>query len=326
MRFAPLILPLLVLVLPAAVSAQLTVTFTTSGRTMPNDDYVTPPLGLAECTTDAMLDVRVRGLDGSGTILDVWRVAGTVDCTTTESRVMDTRTCTPLSLMADQSINSTTMQKDMAVSLSELVDCSAASSTFNVWFLVANAMASVEPVTLSGSLQIQYDSDPPSAPTELSDAMGDTMALAQWTQATASDILEYAVYADSSSVAGTCAESLANTQFVEGEPLPGGSLVELGRSSGNMLTFDPSDFASEPGNTAAIVVVTFDRAGNPSAVSNIACASRVETTGFCDAYDCGNGCSASGPLQPSGGRLGAFMMRIAAFTVARRRRRSRSGR
>jgi hypothetical protein len=325
MRSAPFIALLWVSVsLPSAAAAQLMVTFETAGRDAPFD-YTNPPVGLAECMANSTVDLRVSGLDGTGTILDVWRVAGTVDCTPTEARIMDTRTCTPLTLAVDQTINSTTMQKDMPIELSEILDCTSGSATFNIWFLVANAMASVEPVMLSGSLQIQYDPDAPAAPTGLTDAAGDTMASTTWTQPTVMDIFEYIVYADTTSVATTCEESLATTQLVEGGELPPG-MVELGRSTGSGLTIDPSQVTMDYGGTAAIAVVAVDRAGNVSVVSNIACASRIETTGFCDAYECGSGCSVSGAKKTGPSDFGAVFLAFAASTLALRRKKPRTRR
>ncbi len=310
------------LVLPTVARAQLMVTFESPGRDAPYD-YTNPPLSLAECEANDTISVRVSGLDGTGTILDVWRGTGNVDCTPTEARVMDTRTCEPLTLMADQSINSTTMQKDLQVEVQELVDCTSGTSQFQIWFLVANAMMSVEAVTLSGSLSIQYDPDGPSAPTELSDAAGDTMASTTWTQPTETDVQEYVVYGDGTSVAGSCDEALATTTIVAGEALPAG-LVELGRSTGSGLTFDPSALASTYGQSAAIVVVALDRAGNASVASNVACATRIETTGFCDAYDCGDGCSVAGGAGIAGAEetsgLALGLGALLAFVLGRRRK------
>jgi hypothetical protein len=325
MRSAPFIafFAAVLLTLPSTAAAQLMVTFETAGRET-NLNYTNPPVGLEECMANGTVDLRVSGLDGTGTILDVWRAAGTIDCTATEARVTDTRTCTPLPLTADQSIDSTTMQKDMTVQLSELLDCTSGAATYGIWFLVANAMASVEPVTLSGSLPIQYDPDPPTAPTNLTDAAGDTMATATWTQPAATDILEYVVYADMTSVAMACEESLAMTQLVEGAALPTAGLVELGSSVGSGVTINPSMITTMTGGTAAMVVVAVDDAGNVSVVSNTACASRIETTGFCDAYDCENGCSVSGAPRPGQGGLAALLVIGVTSTLALRRARRRA--
>jgi hypothetical protein len=127
------------------------------------------------------------------------------------------------------------------------------------------------------------------------------------------------VYGDPGSKARSCDDSLATTLLVAGEAVPAG-MTELGRSMGGGFAIDPVSVAPAYGDTFAMVVVAVDRASNESVASNVACGTRIETMGFCDAYDCGDGCSVSGVPAPKHGVLGGVFFALAACALAHRRK------
>ncbi|MBW2463466.1 MAG: hypothetical protein JRH11_17580 [Deltaproteobacteria bacterium] len=208
--------------------------------------------------------------------------------------------------------------------MSELIDCAGESGGVTIWFLLANTTMSTEAVTLFASLQVTYDKTPPSAPTDLSDTSGDSMASISWTQSPETDVQRYDVYGDPASVSGSCDDAKAATSLVAGGEVATASYRFLGQSTGSTVVIDPGELGLDFGQFGAIVVVATDQGLNQSPASNVACVARIETEGFCDDYGECDSCTVighPGMAKPSGTSLTALSFIFAVgLGFARRRR------
>ncbi len=316
------------LVVPALASAQMTLAVTgVAGRTNTAMlDLDTQPINADECAGNVDVTLRFTGVPTDKTLLDVWSVSGSTDCTDTAARTPMTRTCDPVTLSVPSQLQ-INMRSTLEVTfgVAELVTCGTGDSSHRIYFLAADGTATTEAVTDSAYFVLRVDQTPPAAPTEAMGLSGDTQVRVTWTGTDDGDRQEYRVYGDATSTVGGADCDPSASVFTEGEPVPDGATL-LATTMGPSATVDPRELGADIDTATAIVIVAVDRAGNESVASNVTCISRVPTTGFCDEYGDCKGCSASGgPGTPRSGGFGAVAIGL-AIAAARLRRRSKGAR
>ena len=312
-------------VAPSMAAAQMTLTYESPDEDrLPSVGYVSPPLGLTECELLDPVAFRLNGLDTTGTFIDIWSGPGSTDCTPAAARNPLDGTCTALTVTADTMLSGNPVQIDLDIAMSELIDCAGDSAGSTIWFLLANTLGSTEEVTLSVSLPVTFDRTQPSPPTEIGDTSGDTMATISWTQASDTDIQRYDVYGDPGSLGVSCDEARAATSLVPGSDFTAAGYVFLGQSTGSSTVVNPEDLGMATGDSATFVVISTDQALNSSVVSEVACVSRIDTDGFCDAYGECEDCSAAGRVGLETSQMVSFpaltFLFAAGLGFARRRR------
>lgn len=310
---------------PSMAAAQMTLAYESPDpNRLPSVGYVSPPLGAVECDLTDPVRFRLSGLDSTGTFIDIWSGPGTTDCSTVEARNPLDGTCTHVTVGADTMLSGSPSQANLDIYMNELVNCAGDSGGVTIWFLLANTTMSTEAVTLSASLQVTYDKTPPSAPMDLGDSSGDSMATISWTQSPETDVQRYDVYGDGASVSGSCDEAKAATSLVAGGEVATGSYRFLGQSTGSTVVINPGELGLDFGQFGVIVVVATDQGLNQSVASNLACVARIETQGFCDAYGECESCTVAGRpgmARPGGTSLSALSFIFAVgLGFARRRR------
>jgi hypothetical protein len=323
------ILTALVALAPATAFAQMTATvvqLNNSTRQASDFDLVTTPLNGTDCMS-ASMDIRLRMIDSSASLIDVWRGQ---NCNQTSQRAgMATNECVHLTLSGqDLTINSRTEIDLTEVAFAELLDsCSLGDGDYGIWFLAASTAMSNEEVSSYASIDIRLDTTAPMAPINIAGGRGGTQINITWeggngTGGEASDHKEYVVYGDPGSVVMGEDCSGSTTTLVPGSPVPSG-MTELSRGTGRSTTIDPRPLGAEENTSAYVVVVEVDQAGNESVASELACITRIATSGFCDAAgeNC-KSCSVTNAGIPRGPAAPALaIMALALLGLSRRKSR-----
>jgi hypothetical protein len=260
------------------------------------------------------------------TVLDVWTGTG---CHNVEPRTSTTSSACRHRFALTSFLPP---MQEFDVPLSMFGGCTEGGDGTNVsvYFLGATREMTPEAITAYGVLETTFDTVPPGAPTGVTAGSGDSAAPVNWTRSTGT-IHSYVVYArreGGGADGGTC------TGLAAGEAPPADA-VRVATTSGDAASarVNLRALGAAVGERVAVAVVARDRALNESVLSNIACATRIETCG----YLCGRGgevesCSVVGGVgagRRGGNRSAVWMSGAIALgwaLAAGRGRRRRRGR
>jgi hypothetical protein len=321
---------------PATARAQsITITVLgVSGRDLDERPITSPVLfSKADCDAGATVTLRIANIPTAGvTVLDVWTGTG---CNNVEPRTSTTSSACQHRFALTSFLPP---MQEFSVPLSMFGGCATGGDGTNVsvYFLGATREMTPEAVTAFGVLETTFDTVPPGAPTEVTAGSGDSAVPVSWTRSTGT-IQSYAVYArrgggGGGADGGSCGGLTAGMA-------PPADAVRVATTSGDAAsaTINLGALGVAVGESVAVGVVARDRALNESVLSNVACATRIETCG----YLCGRGgevgsCSVGGaPGRGGAGSrggtgglagLGALLGLIALARAAGGGRRRRAGR
>ena len=277
-------------------------------------------IGLNDCQSDAKIrfDVAMSGFQ-TGALFEVW--TGGSGCEAKESRIGASKTC---ELVLSQTITNTVtvevtprqMVKDPNIS----EDCTSntpGSKTWNLYFLIVDA--STSEVTQSALWPFTFDLTPPSAPLSVTASPAEN-ALAVSFKVVENEETErvrfYCSPVDSED--GSCSSS----------KLPAGEAPATGTGCGAMEVLGASkgttDSKLENYVPYAVAVAAEDKFGNVGALSEPACATPVEVTGYYEAYVAAGGQAGGGFCSFGPARRGAIPLTLGLLVglvaVLRRRR------
>ncbi|MEM1413817.1 MAG: MYXO-CTERM sorting domain-containing protein [Myxococcota bacterium] len=327
----------LVLVQASGVSAQVfRVTLTSidgpgngpDGIRTEAEGRVNQGVNAADCESEASRGATTLtfSIDGTGNSqLQVWRGAGSLDCSSAENRTGDiSNLCDDIGpeSVADETLEITLDELLMGTgSGSDACETDAAEGdVLTVYFFdTPNSLGNDDGTTFV-TQQVVVDPTPPIAPTFEQDAVsGNSQVSLSWNDLTDNRI-RYQLFADTS--LKTCADS---DLLVPGMVPTGVAALETTEELVASATVNPtSDLRLGVGESTRVYVAGFDNAENVGVLSQGVCVTRVETFAFCDALDdmaregmdvdtCPDGCDAGG----SGGASMAFAL-VALFAWRRR--------
>lgn len=293
--------------------AQLTVTVNQVDGAVPRTLLSRYVFNKAECDGGAEIDLTIANIPVGTTVLDFW--SGT-DCYTVAARTPPSGTCVhinfPLSVSATAS--SATFASG-EVTVPNLGGCNATATggeSLDIYILaMTTTPGGVEDVGLGyGMIATTFDVVPPTPPTGVTGGSGNTSVPVTWTGAADT---EYDVYV---STTGTSAEGGAC----------GGTPTQLVTTvSTASADLDPSTLGLAVGESRSVAVVARDKAKNESALSAIACITRVETCGYlCKRGEGFSTCSAVPGASRSAGAVGGGLLATALALLLVRARRNRS--
>jgi hypothetical protein len=251
-----------------------------------------------------------------------------------------------------------------------ITDLCGAEGAVTLWFLPVDTLDTSAAITPYGVYEVPLDTIAPIAPVNVRGGAGETQISVNWERSDSNISLNYVIWdpkpitttvaadagliteagtdasgaeaAGSSAVdnsddggvtdTGTsaCSSSLmAPGETIDPANLPKGLFKKTARGDVESFILSGSDINSP---RAAVAIVAEDLAGNVSVLSNIACVSVVDTTGFWDAYkqnggDADGGCACSLPGSrltaaghTAGGPLAALaLLGLAVMRVRRKR-------
>lgn len=232
------------------------------------------PVGSFEC--DRTIRFRFTNVDVLRATLRFFEGAGCSDPTVRTSTT--TISCRELPV-PDVAIDGRA-QRDVDIAASDLVPCDeGGSGVWTIWVLALNNPN--DAVTGTGqqaSFPLAYDFIPPSAPTDLTSAGGQSSASVEWTAA-GEQVSEYQVFADPTGCTdGTVTSTLLDPSMPD-ESLIATSVTGTARSA--RVTFPDS---VPIGGQMAVGVRGIDRAGNVGPLSAAVCVDRFNVASWWDAY------------------------------------------
>ena len=274
------------------------------------EDYSNPWINAEECaSSSATVAVSLRVLPMDKTFIDIWRGDGTRACNNTDERDPEQGTagCTYLA-----SINkSDDTERDETLSVGALLPCDSGDGDYRIWFLATNTEQDKTDVASYGYIQMRLDTRPPEPPMAVSGGSGDSAIPIDWD--VVSDAEFYNVYVDGDGCAGS--------DLVANQAPPADRSPYRRHTTGNSATIDGSAVGVEYGADAAVAITALDEAKNESPLSEVVCASRVQTVGFCEDYGKCEDCSASVVGGARGFGASGLVLGLAGLILAYRRRR-----
>lgn len=296
------------------------------GKTTEMDE----PINLDQCTRDVTLKFRVNNDTGSK-YLFVMRGS---ECNT--DRTGDkTNTCT---VVSEGKMD--TVLIDVPLTAKQLgLECGSADSDIHLYFLgQASESDELKESTDFVELTIAVDTVPPPAPTNVEGGEGEHSIPITWSF-DSTDVEYFWVFYEQ---VDTCpppafdpAASATSTTSDEdagvdpGENQESEIKIECGKGCKEVTSSAESTELVDKiavGETAAVVVVAVDEAGNLSPISNVACITSIATVGFCEINEnmggkCESGCSVGPGPGTHPGRLPAALLVLLAVAWIRFRRR-----
>jgi hypothetical protein len=227
---------------------------------------------------------------------------------------------------------------ELGISLSAItaaldLSCESGSvATPTLWFLAVSSSGGNEDVGTAygkfpgdGSLpsavtELRIDTDPPTAPTDVSGGSGERQIPVSW-DSTNEDVDDFLIYLDSTaspdSDGNTGCSSDVLIEGADPSTLPGHT-KRISAPTARSTDLSSSDI---DGDLAAVGVVAVDEAGNRSPLSNVDCVAVVPTDGFWDLYRAQGGQATTGcALQPARTNGVGWMLPLAALLLLRLRR------
>lgn len=293
-------------------------------------------ISAGECMANTPIPLQLTGVPFSPTMtqyVSVWRGTQTsAACQTGTNRRSTGTTDPPCTFVGSFDVDSTMF--DIPLGSMDAFDSCDTATTQEFWFLIVPAPEdNTTDVAAAnyGSLLIALDPTPPSVPTGLEPAAGDTQIEISWDNPTSETLSGANIYVDPAGCDETGAV-IAGGTLVAGQPPPGDPQVEVSGTAVRAATLNGEALGLEYGQYAAVAVTLVDLGTNESNLSNVVCIQRVEVRGFWDAY-CADrglddaactdqyGCAVSVPGGGRGWLAGLGFVLGAILLVSRRRSR-----
>ncbi|MBK8172564.1 MAG: hypothetical protein IPK60_19810 [Sandaracinaceae bacterium] len=319
----------------ATAHAQMTASITAiSDRPSPNDATTMPLVAINayECEIDATITLLMNGIPASQTTLDFWR--GTA-CNDAVNRTSTTSTaCTYLFSLNTGGRSMYTLEP---IAFSQFDICDN-EGTNHIFILSTTSERSSEAVTTFAPLDLTVDTVAPGEPSSVVVSDGDTQAHVAWAASTSTEVGQtYRVYVDTNIGgsatadggtdvdagdvdAGTDSTGCTSSFLAAGDVLsldwtaPEGVYVYT-ITSATSFDINPSALGMAIGERGYVALASQDVARNRSGLTTGSCFTRIQTTGFWDAYQSSGGSASTCSVSRVGGVNGSAWMIVVALAV-----------
>jgi uncharacterized protein (TIGR03382 family) len=293
--------------------------------------------GVGDDDANVEIEVSLRMLP-SATFLEVWtdRGAGGNNCNTADARSPQTSTGRPAcnqiedaAVMNPVSVGTQTVKLRARDLFGDGDEAGCSSSTQKIYFVPLNnrttEAATGNSESLSTSpivLTLTIDVDAPAAVSSIKPSDGETQIGASWNQSAETRFLDYRLYFDPNGISkrGAPCES---DKLKKGVVVADDADLEWTNGQGTEASRDPDSLGMSIGEQIPVAVAVRDLARNESVLSEVVCASYIDTEGFLDRYkkQGGDGLStcAAYPGKPKGPTSLAALFLLALGLMARRR-------
>lgn len=335
---------------PSAAAAQMTARFLEYGtaRGAPGTDantyFVNWPLSEAECTANVGIPIRLDMVPiGTPTrTLDLWDVgAGSGTPAACQDSATRASTTSPICKHMDWSgIGATITPLEIAIPPQDFFPDGCTGSADRNFYIMALSSQGDTSETLTAThyarVRVVLDAVAPGAPTA-SSAAGDASITVGWTNPTGTETLaEARIYVD---LAGCGGGDGGTSTLMPGGTPPGTYFARVMGGSPTSASLSSTALGLDYGESAAVAVTLVDLARNESRLSNVVCVTRVDVSGFWDAYCAGSGltleecraryssCSCAVPGRRGPGSAAPALVlgcALAGLALARTRARRRS--
>ncbi len=292
-------------------------------------------INAALCDKNADVQVRLQNL-GSPGFLEVWRSSSEENCHAAAGRTVQAGGKDPACTRIGEPLQSPGSSPTVLLKAADLATqnkpCDQ-GGTQKVYFVpLENATPEGAASGVSEGLgdpswvTFTVDVIPPSAPSNLSGEDGENRISVKWKGTDNSDTADGAtVYYDPSGISKADADCTSELLMAK-KALESTEGLEASREAAGTTesSISPDSLGLKTGEQIPVAVVSRDKAGNRSLLSEVICLRRIDTDGFIDRYDEaeGNGlekCSMQAPGRASFSGLGSLTF-LALALVARRRR------
>ena len=315
-------------------SGGLVVTLTIDDE--PYDALDPIPLGKRACDENLLLDFEITGFAtgfSSQRYIEVWR-GSTCNQGSSRNEANDDDACVRLTYV-DRIENST--EQVVQVPMQDLCE---EDGNITLYFLPVDSLDTNDSITPYGVYELEIDIRPPNAASGVDSSAGETEIPISWDPGDNNILKNWLVWdtspldegdldfdggSDGLGFDGCGSGILIPGEDFDIDALPTG--IRRKEISGNISSYD-LDGTSLGARRVALGLISEDRAGNRSVMSNITCVTVVATDGFWDAYrgeggEVEQGCTCSLPGTTSSGKLPLSLAPVALALVALRFRRKR---
>lgn len=329
----------------AKAEAQMTAMITAiSDRPDPNDASINPLVAINayECENPTTITLLLSGVPASNPTLDFWVGTGCND-----AAVRTSTTSTACTYLFSVQTGGQSMWTLPPISIDSLGLCDNADGTQNVFILSTTREMSTDAVTSYVQLPLAVDTTPPGIPTGVVAANGDTQARVTWVAPTVTETaMTYRVFVDTNvspvastdagtdadagtSDAGTTTTDCSSSNLTAGEVYsfawtPPDGVYVFTITAATAYDINPTSLGMAVGDRAFVAIATQDAPRNRSGLSTGTCFTRIQTTGFYEAYVNGGGtastCSVSNVgSDTSGAAAWAIVLFVSLGFVLRKR-------
>ncbi len=289
-------------------------------------------IGQADCLADATLrfDVSIAGYE-QGNLYQVWSGSS---CEAKESRVGTNASCVQVATQTIATVGDVTISvRDMVQRAGDSAGIGTGTAEtcrnsdtpgakeWQLHFLVIN-QSTEETIATAGKWPFEFDLTPPSAPTNVTAEPSENAIAIDFDVVSGEDANRVRFYC-SPVAEGAAAADCSSSVLTAGETPPVsaacGTTSITGSSSGETSQTLTNDVRY------AVGVAAEDKFGNIGNLSNLACATPVDITGYFEAYDAAGGLAGGGfcafaPARGGGAVPLGLGLLVALGAVLRRRR------